>query len=50
MNQKIKEVAEMEAVTSGGNIFADLRLPNAEEDLAKAELAFAIRQRIKAKG
>ena len=28
---------------SGGNVFADLRLPDAEEALAKAELAHQIR-------
>lgn len=40
---------EMGMVKSCGNVFADLGLPNAEEELAKADLAFAIRQRIQAK-
>jgi predicted XRE-type DNA-binding protein len=50
MNKKVKETAEMQSVKSSGNIFADLGVPDAEAELAKAELAFAIRQRIKAKG
>ena len=40
----------MGAIVSSGNVFADLGLPNAEEELAKAEMAFAIRRCIKAKG
>ena len=36
-------------VRSNGNVFADLGVANAEEELAKADLAFAIRQCIKAK-
>jgi len=40
-----------EMVVSGsGNIFADLGLEDADEDLAKVELAAKIRQRVKAKG
>ena len=49
MRQHFKD-AKMGVVKSSGNVFADLGLPNADEELAKAELAFAIRQRIKAKG
>jgi predicted XRE-type DNA-binding protein len=41
---------ETEFVVSCGNVFADLGLPNADEELAKAKLALAIRQRIQAKG
>ncbi len=36
--------------TSGGNIFADLELPDADEQLAKAELAAAIRRLIRERG
>ena len=39
----------MEVVRGNGNVFVDLSVANAEEELAKADLAFAIRQRIKAK-
>lgn len=35
-----------EFVVSSGNVFADLGLPNADEELAKAKLALAIRRRI----
>ena len=37
---------ESEFIVSCGNVFADLRLPNADEELAKAKLALAIRRRI----
>jgi predicted XRE-type DNA-binding protein len=40
---------DSEFVVSSGNVFADLGLDNADEELAKAQLASAIRQRIKAK-
>jgi predicted XRE-type DNA-binding protein len=40
---------DSEFVVSSGNVFADLGLENADEELAKAQLASAIRQRIKAK-
>lgn len=50
MSKKTNDAGEMGVIKSSGNIFADLNLPNAEEELTKAELAFAIRQRIKAKG
>ncbi len=36
-----------EVVRSSGNVFADLRLPNAEEKQTKARLAVAINQIIK---
>src|SRR5829696_7254410 len=39
-----------EFVVSSGNVFADLGLENADEELAKAQLASAVRQRIKTKG
>lgn len=39
------------SVTRGsGNVFADLRLPNAEDHLAKAELALAITHAIAERG
>jgi len=41
---------KIEVVHSSGNVFADLGVANPEEELAKAELAFSIRQRIRAKG
>jgi predicted XRE-type DNA-binding protein len=50
MSKILKDAGEMGVVKSSGNVFADLGLPNADEELAKAALAFAIRQRIKAKG
>lgn len=43
MSDKIK-------VTRGsGNVFADLRLPNADERLAKADLAIAIKRELDAR-
>ena len=50
MSKHSEEASNMGVVKSSGNVFSDLSLPNADEELAKAELAFAIRQRIKAKG
>lgn len=41
---------QTEFVVSSGNVFADLGLPDAEEELAKAQLASAIRDRIRSKG
>ena len=35
---------------SSGNVFADLAIPNATEELAKADLAIEITRRIRAKG
>lgn len=43
-----KSTADSEFVVSSGNVFADLSLPNADEELAKAKLALSIRQRIQA--
>jgi len=40
------ERLERESVVSSGNVFSDLGLPNPDEELAKAQLALAIRQRI----
>lgn len=37
-----------EFVVSSGNVFADLNVPNPDEELAKAKLALSIRQRIQA--
>lgn len=39
---------EPEFVASCGNVFADLGLPNPDQELAKAQLALAIRRRIAA--
>lgn len=41
---------ETEVYTSSGNIFADLELPDADEQFAKAELAAAIRRLIRERG
>ena len=46
-----KSAAKAIPVTRGsGNVFADLGLPNPEERLAKAQLAYAISQAIKERG
>ncbi len=50
MKQETRDVGTMGVVKGSGNVFADLGLPEAEEALAKAELAFVIRQLIKARG
>lgn len=42
--------SKIEITKSSGNVFADLELPNAEEYLVKAELAYQINQVIKEKG
>jgi predicted XRE-type DNA-binding protein len=39
---------ENDFIRSSGNVFADLGLPNADEELAKAKLALSIRQQIEA--
>lgn len=39
-----------EIETSSGNVFADLELPHAEEELIKTELALEIKRIIKARG
>lgn len=44
MKNKIK------STKSSGNVFADLGLPGAHEDLIKADIVLAIAARIKAKG
>lgn len=41
MNDDIR-LEDIQGTESSGNVFADLGLPNAEEALAKAELAIAI--------
>ncbi len=41
---------QLDYTVSSGNVFADLGLPNAEEALAKAELAHKIAVLIRAKG
>ena len=45
MNQKLK----IEVEVSSGNVFADLGLPNADEQLAKVRLAMLIQRAIKAR-
>ena len=49
MSKKPEDASKMSIVKSRGNVFADLGLPNADEELAKAELAFTILRRIEAK-
>jgi predicted XRE-type DNA-binding protein len=41
---------DINVTASGGNIFADLGLPNADEELAKVDLAFEIREVIEERG
>ena len=41
---------DQEIVIGSGNIFADLKVENADEELAKAELAYKIRRLILARG
>jgi len=41
---------DIEFTESSGNVFADLGLPNAEEALAKAELAIAIDRIMRERG
>ena len=50
MSQKTQESEKMGVMKGSGNVFADLGIPHAEETMAKAELAFAIRQCIQTKG
>ncbi len=47
---KNKKIVKIEYEDSSGNVFADLGLPNAEELLAKSELAIKIKRLIKEKG
>jgi predicted XRE-type DNA-binding protein len=42
-----KREAEIPVTTSSGNVFADMRLPEPEEELTKAQLASHIRQVIR---
>ena len=42
--------SKIKSTRSSGNVFADLGLPNAREDLVKADMVLAIAARIKAKG
>jgi predicted XRE-type DNA-binding protein len=42
-----KREADIPVTTSSGNVFADMGLPEAEEELTKAQLASHIRQVIK---
>ena len=42
-----KRETEIPVIPSSGNVFADMGLPNAEEELTKAQLASQIRQVIK---
>lgn len=49
--RRVAHEGQEETVTaSGGNVFADLGLPDADELAAKADLARAIRQLIEARG
>lgn len=41
---------ETKVSVSSGNVFADLGLPNADEELAKVDLAFEISQIIEERG
>jgi predicted XRE-type DNA-binding protein len=42
-----KRAADIPVTASGGNVFADIGLPEPEEELTKAQLASHIRQAIK---
>jgi predicted XRE-type DNA-binding protein len=46
----MRKKASVRAQVSGGNIFADLGLPNAEQELLKARLTLQIYKIIKARG
>lgn len=45
-----KDIKEIPVTRGSGNVFADLGLPNPEERLAKAQLAYAISRAIKERG
>lgn len=45
-----KEIARKSVTESSGNVFSDLRLPNPEQDLVKAELTLQIYRIIKRRG
>ena len=49
MSAKNESASNIEVVESSGNVFADLGLPNAEQELMKAELTLRIYQMIQAK-
>lgn len=49
MSDNMTNESQIEVVRSSGNVFADLGVAMADEELAKAELAFSIRQCIKSK-
>jgi predicted XRE-type DNA-binding protein len=42
--------SKIKSTKSSGNVFADLGLPSADEDIVKADIVIAIAARIKAKG
>lgn len=42
-----KQMTEMPVTAGSGNVFADLSLPNPDEELTKAQLASQIRQTIR---
>lgn len=44
-----KKVEKSQAVRGSGNVFADLGLPNAEQDLLKAQLTLQIYKIVKAR-
>lgn len=48
--KKQRTASGVEYTTGSGNIFADLDLPNAEEELLKSDLALEIGRIIKSKG
>lgn len=47
---KKRKTARIVVEESSGNVFADLGLPDAEERLAKADLAIAITREIESRG
>jgi predicted XRE-type DNA-binding protein len=48
--EEIHVSEEIKVTRSSGNVFADLGLPDADEALAKADLAYTINKTIKARG
>ena len=44
-----KRIADIPVTAGSGNVFADLNLPEPEEELTKAQLASHIRQIVKRK-
>ncbi len=46
MAKRIKKATRIAVIESGGNVFADLQVADAEEELAKAKLASHIRHTV----